>query len=98
MRERLTGHQKDLGGGFLVLATVCLIMDASRARPVWLLTTAVLIVGSQSSTATAIVLLVYGALGIVGGGGPYDLLYVAGERYWDALRGFARLIEQRETK
>jgi fermentation-respiration switch protein FrsA (DUF1100 family) len=34
----------------------------------------------------------------VKGAGHNDLLYVAGERYWDALRGFARLIEQRETE
>jgi len=34
----------------------------------------------------------------VEGAGHNDLLHVAGERYWDALRAFARLIEQRETE
>lgn len=49
-------HKNSLGG-FLVLAFVTLCFDRSRWRPLWVLAVLVLLVGTQSSTALAVVLL-----------------------------------------
>jgi len=55
------GHKNALGF-FCLYAAVALFFDASRRRWAWLLATVVLLVGSQSSTALALVIAVTGLL------------------------------------